>query len=120
MLEIETLVDPSANTQLMGLYRSSGTYCTSMRGRRLSPDHLFPRSPDVMAVYTTGIEAKRAEARYLLANGNLIEAGDVSGTDRHFASLARSVSEAILPVRHGRRRPRLCRGQVRHHVRAAL
>ena len=27
-LEIETLVDPSANTQLSGLYRSSGTYCT--------------------------------------------------------------------------------------------
>ena len=27
-LEIETAVDPSANTQLSGLYRSSGTYCT--------------------------------------------------------------------------------------------
>src|SRR5256886_5113767 len=27
-LQIETLVDPSANTQLMGLYRSSNTYCT--------------------------------------------------------------------------------------------
>jgi aminopeptidase N len=27
-LEIETLVDPSANTQLSGLYCSSGTYCT--------------------------------------------------------------------------------------------
>src|SRR4051812_28325454 len=27
-LQIETVVDPSANTQLMGLYRSSGVYCT--------------------------------------------------------------------------------------------
>ena len=27
-LQIETLVNPSANSQLMGLYRSSGTYCT--------------------------------------------------------------------------------------------
>src|SRR3569833_2522331 len=27
-LEIETLVDPQANTQLSGLYRSSGIYCT--------------------------------------------------------------------------------------------
>ena len=27
-LEIETPLDPSANTKLMGLYRSSGTYCT--------------------------------------------------------------------------------------------
>ncbi|MGH6742358.1 MAG: aminopeptidase N, partial [Bradyrhizobium sp.] len=27
-LEIETLLDPSANTQLMGLYRAGATYCT--------------------------------------------------------------------------------------------
>ena len=27
-LEIETVVNPSANTQLMGLYRSATTYCT--------------------------------------------------------------------------------------------
>src|ERR1700730_15957356 len=27
-LEIETVVDPSANTQLMGLYRSGPLYCT--------------------------------------------------------------------------------------------
>jgi hypothetical protein len=27
-LEIETLVDPSANTQLSGLYRAGATYCT--------------------------------------------------------------------------------------------
>src|SRR5262245_48810990 len=27
-LEIETVVDPSANTQLMGLYRSAPIYCT--------------------------------------------------------------------------------------------
>ncbi|MGC1790177.1 MAG: aminopeptidase N, partial [Pseudolabrys sp.] len=28
VLEIETVADPSANTQLSGLYRSNGTYCT--------------------------------------------------------------------------------------------
>ena len=27
-LAIDTLLDPTANTRLMGLYRSSGTYCT--------------------------------------------------------------------------------------------
>src|SRR5215471_14629187 len=27
-LEIETVVDPSANTQLLGLYRSGAIYCT--------------------------------------------------------------------------------------------
>ena len=27
-LEIETIVDPTGNTQLMGLYRAGATYCT--------------------------------------------------------------------------------------------
>ena len=42
-LEIETVVDPSANTQLMGLYRSGGDLLHPMRGGRLPPHHLFPR-----------------------------------------------------------------------------
>ena len=33
-----------------------------------------------MAVYTTRIEADKAEAPVLLANGNLVEAGDLPGT----------------------------------------
>ena len=35
-LEIETLVDPTANTQLSGLYRSSGNFCTQCAGPRAS------------------------------------------------------------------------------------
>jgi aminopeptidase N len=38
-----------------------------------------------MAVYTTRIEAEKADAPVLLANGNLIASGDVPGTSRHFA-----------------------------------
>ena len=38
-----------------------------------------------MAVYTTRIEAEKAEAPVLLANGNLVASGDVPGTGRHFA-----------------------------------
>ena len=38
-----------------------------------------------MAVYTTRIEAEKAEAPVLLANGNLIAHGDLPGTSRHFA-----------------------------------
>src|SRR5882724_597418 len=84
-LEIETLVDPSANTQLMGLYRSSGTYCTQCEAEGFRRITYFPDRPDVMAVYTTRIEAEKSEAPVLLANGNLINAGDVPGTTRHFA-----------------------------------
>ena len=83
-LEIETLVDPSANTQLSGLYRSSGTYCTQCEAEGFRRITYFPDRPDVMAVYTTRIEADKAEAPVLLANGNLREAGELPG-GRHFA-----------------------------------
>ena len=84
-LEIETIVDPSANTQLMGLYRSGQIYCTQCEAEGFRRITYFPDRPDVMAVYTTRIEAEKAAARVLLANGNLIAAGDVPGTNRHFA-----------------------------------
>ncbi len=83
-LEIETLVDPTANTQLSGLYRSSGNYCTQCEAEGFRRITYFPDRPDVMAVYTTRIEADKAEASVLLANGNLIESGELAG-GRHFA-----------------------------------
>src|SRR6185436_256511 len=83
-LEVETIVDPSANTQLSGLYRSSGTYCTQCEAEGFRRITYFPDRPDVMAVYTTRIEADKAEAPILLANGNLVEAGDAPD-GRHFA-----------------------------------
>ncbi|HEY1545152.1 MAG TPA: aminopeptidase N [Xanthobacteraceae bacterium] len=84
-LEIETLVDPTANTQLSGLYRAGATYCTQCEAEGFRRITYFPDRPDVMAVYTTRIEAEKAEAPVLLANGNPIEAGDVPGTTRHYA-----------------------------------
>jgi aminopeptidase N len=83
-LEIETLVDPTANSQLSGLYRSSGTYCTQCEAEGFRRITYFPDRPDVMAVYTTRIEADRTEAPVLLSNGNLIDSGDLPG-GRHFA-----------------------------------
>jgi aminopeptidase N len=84
-LEIETVVDPSANTELSGLYRSSGNYCTQCEAEGFRRITYFPDRPDVMAVYTTRIEAEKAEAPVLLANGNLVDSGNVPGTSRHFA-----------------------------------
>jgi aminopeptidase N len=83
-LEIETLVDPQANTQLSGLYRSSGTWCTQCEAEGFRRITYFPDRPDVMAVYTARIEADEAEAPVLLANGNLRESGGLPG-GRHFA-----------------------------------
>jgi aminopeptidase N len=84
-LEIETVVDPSANTQLLGLYRSCAIYCTQCEAEGFRRITYFPDRPDVMAVYTTRIEAEKADAPVLLANGNLVASGDVPGTTRHFA-----------------------------------
>src|SRR5205807_1687115 len=85
VLDIETIVDPSANTQLMGLYRSSGTYCTQCEAEGFRRITYFPDRPDVMAVFTTRVEADKDEAPVLLANGNFVRSGDVAGTNRHFA-----------------------------------
>ncbi len=84
-LEIETVVNPSANTQLMGLYRSGTTYCTQCEADGFRRITYYPDRPDVMAVFTTRIEADKTECPVLLSNGNLVASGAVQGTGRHFA-----------------------------------
>ena len=84
LLSIETLLNPSANTKLMGLYRSSGVYCTQCEAEGFRRITYFLDRPDVMAVYTTRIEADEAEAPVLLGNGNPVERGKLPD-GRHFA-----------------------------------
>ena len=84
-LTVETELDPTANTKLMGLYRSSGVYCTQCEAEGFRRITYFLDRPDVLSVYTTRIEAEREEAPVLLGNGNLTEAGAVAGTGRHYA-----------------------------------
>ncbi|CAM5182229.1 aminopeptidase [Bosea thiooxidans] len=84
-LTIETEVDPSANTKLMGLYRSSKVYCTQCEADGFRRITYFLDRPDVMSVYTVRLEAAKAEAPVLLSNGNLVATGEMPGSDRHFA-----------------------------------
>ncbi|MHA1517639.1 MAG: aminopeptidase N [Alphaproteobacteria bacterium] len=83
-LEVTTLCDPEANTELSGLYRSRGTYCTQCEPEGFRRITYFIDRPDVLAVYTVRIEADR-DTPVLLANGNPVEHGEVPGTDRHYA-----------------------------------
>ncbi|HEV2624719.1 MAG TPA: aminopeptidase N [Xanthobacteraceae bacterium] len=87
-LEIETVLDPTNNTKLMGLYRAGPTYCTQCEAEGFRRITYFLDRPDVMAVYTTRIEADKKEAAVLLSNGNLVAHGDLPstspGTSRHF------------------------------------
>ncbi|WP_420411239.1 aminopeptidase N [Roseibium sp.] len=84
-LTITTEVNPDANTQLMGLYRSSGTYCTQCEADGFRRITYFPDRPDVLSVYTVRLEAPKDSCPVLLANGNLKETGEIAGTGNHFA-----------------------------------
>ncbi|MFM8608184.1 MAG: aminopeptidase N [Hyphomicrobiales bacterium] len=76
-LTVTTRLDPAANTKLMGLYRSSGNYCTQCEAEGFRRITYFLDRPDIMSVYTTRITAKKSEAPILLGNGNKIEEGDL-------------------------------------------
>ena len=89
-LEITTVCDPEANKSLSGLYRSQGVFCTQCEAEGFRRITYFLDRPDVLAVYTTRIEADKAIAPVLLSNGNLIESGAVktdskTKSPRHFA-----------------------------------
>ncbi len=85
VLEIRTKIDPDSNTELMGLYRSNGTYCTQCEAEGFRRITYFLDRPDILSVYTTRIEARKGDAPVLLGNGNPVDAGDIPGTDRHYA-----------------------------------
>ena len=83
-LSIETKLDPSANTKLMGLYRSGSAYCTQCEAEGFRRITYFLDRPDVLSTYVTRLEADKSEAPVLLSNGNLAEKGDLEA-GRHYA-----------------------------------
>ncbi len=83
-LELETELDPAANSKLMGLYRSGSAYCTQCEAEGFRRITYFLDRPDVLSVYTVRVEAERDDAPVLLANGNPLEAGPMDGTSRHY------------------------------------
>ncbi len=83
-LTIETEINPDQNKALMGLYRSSGNYCTQCEAEGFRRITYFLDRPDVLSVYTVRIEAPVAEAPILLSNGNPGKTGKLKN-GRHFA-----------------------------------
>ncbi len=81
---IETIVDPTANKQLMGLYRSNGVYCTQCEAEGFRRITYFLDRPDTLSTYSVRIEARQAEAPLLLSNGNLAKSGGLAD-GWHFA-----------------------------------
>lgn len=83
--EIRTRVriHPETNTQLEGLYLAETLFVTQNEPEGFRKITYFPDRPDVLSVYTTRLEADRKYPT-LLANGNLLEKGELP-ENRHFA-----------------------------------
>jgi aminopeptidase N len=76
-LRIETIINPQANTELMGLYASQGglfTQCESEGFRRIT---YFLDRPDVMSTYEVVMRGDRALFPVMLSNGNLVSQRDL-------------------------------------------
>lgn len=71
--EAEVEIDPSANTELEGLYRSNGLFCTQCEAEGFRKITFYPDRPDVLAPFTVRIEG---EGPVLLSNGNLVAEGE--------------------------------------------
>ena len=73
---LETVVDivPEDNTQLSGMYKSGGMYCSQCEAMGFRRITYYPDRPDNMSAFTSvRIEADEGECPILLSNGNLIK-----------------------------------------------
>ena len=82
---VTTFINPEANTQLMGLYRTNGVYCTQCEAEGFRRITYFPDRPDVLAPYTITIIADKAANPLLLSNGNFLGGGNYD-EGRQFAA----------------------------------
>lgn len=74
-LEIVNVIAPASNSVLMGLYKSSGVFCTQCEPMGFRRITYFLDRPDVLAKYKVTIFAPEYGCGVLLSNGNLIEQG---------------------------------------------
>lgn len=80
-LVVETELEPHLNTELSGLYQSSGNFCTQCEAEGFRRITYFPDRPDVLSVYDVKITADKKTCPVLLSNGNPLGSGDnVDGT----------------------------------------
>ncbi len=82
-LDTEVRIRPDENTKLMGLYTSSGAFCTQCEAEGFRRITYYLDRPDVMARFTTRIEADRTKYPILLSNGNRVGDGELPG-GRHW------------------------------------
>ncbi|QIA63298.1 aminopeptidase N [Vibrio astriarenae] len=82
-LKIVTQIDPEANTALEGLYKSGGAFCTQCEAEGFRRITFYQDRPDVLARFTTTVEADKTTYPYLLSNGNRVDEGSLDN-GRHW------------------------------------
>jgi aminopeptidase N len=77
--ELTSVVEirPQDNTELTGLYRSSGNFCTQCEADGFRRITFFLDRPDVMSRYRVTLAADPARWPVLLSNGNRVDAGEL-------------------------------------------
>ncbi len=75
-LQIKTQLQPHLNTELSGLYQSSGNFCTQCEAEGFRRITYFLDRPDVLSEYKVTMTADKASNPVLLSNGNLVATGD--------------------------------------------
>src|SRR3954453_6640131 len=83
-IETEVIVNPAANTKLMGLYASGGMLCTQCEAEGFRRITFFPDRPDVLSKFRVRMEGEAASFPVLLSNGNRVAHGDATD-GRHWA-----------------------------------
>ncbi|HEY0958234.1 MAG TPA: aminopeptidase N [Novosphingobium sp.] len=78
-VEVETLIHPASNSQLMGLYASNGMLCTQCEAEGFRRITFFPDRPDVLSTYRVHMEGDKAAFPILLSNGNCVARGEGEG-----------------------------------------
>ena len=74
-LQIENVIAPAQNSELMGLYKSDGCFCTQCEPEGFRRITYFLDRPDVLCRYKVTIIGPEYGCGILLSNGNLIDKG---------------------------------------------
>jgi aminopeptidase N len=83
ILQTKVELDPANNTALEGLYLSSGNFCTQCEAEGFRRITYYLDRPDVLARFTTRMEADKQTFPVLLSNGNPTEKGELD-KGRHY------------------------------------
>ena len=84
VVETQVAISPDANSQLMGLYASSGNLCTQCEPEGFRRMAFFIDRPDVLSRYKVRMTADRKRFPVLLSNGDLTGSGELD-SGRHWA-----------------------------------